>query len=506
MQLQLQFPDKRVDLTLLSSHEDVQQNVGGFAYMSRRKVDVATVIRVRDCNRGANDGDNAVCKTVYVDDSRYENAVFASNVVEWYYIVALLRFVAQGYFYWRILLLLYGCYCTRAGEHRYCSRSPLIKLQATLKMFICIPSPSLVYGSPVPVVCYTLAHLIDAPFAYELIAQHFSEPMGQYHFDAPVFFRLALTQMCNVWLLALGVQIFLYFFIVNRNNWSPGKGVIAFPEFSLAVFACLTILTQLRSLSFRDSRILSLIPLPAHAARPGARYKFVPEHHGSGNMLMEGVILDLKYFSLLIVIAALLLGLLHIWLETTGHYKHRHHEQASLLIARSAVPYSAGSLWPAAAVSISWTNDVISDQLPNARPRSMTGKFMSRRQRARVRVSVEVAKLQKSMTEWPTTPKQQTKFLLQQMEHIHKRREQVDTITVLLNIVNMTDPWTYFRLRYLRRDIVCYFECVATRRIFMLPMSVARNVRDIDLPWHDFVCLGTAFTCDLPWTVLIQCG
>ncbi|DBA02177.1 TPA: hypothetical protein N0F65_004812 [Lagenidium giganteum] len=185
---QLQYPDKTVDLTLLSSHEDIQHNNGGFSHMSRRKLDVASIVRVRECSNVT-----GACETIFVDDSRYENAVFASSAAEWYNIVAVLRMCGQSYFYVRLIVLFYGCYKARSREDKYRDAGTFRKVYAAWSLFARIPSPSLVYGSPIPVVCYAVAHLIDAPLTYEIIAQHFSVAMGQYKFNGPVFFRLAAT-------------------------------------------------------------------------------------------------------------------------------------------------------------------------------------------------------------------------------------------------------------------------------------------------------------------------
>ncbi|DAZ96221.1 TPA: hypothetical protein N0F65_012583 [Lagenidium giganteum] len=113
----------RVSMTLLPSHEDVQHNMGGLSHMSRRKVDVAAIMCVRDCFGGGIDDGEGGCQTVYIDDSRYENAVFGTGATEWYAVVATLRVFAQGYFCLRIVMFLYGCYCTRASEDIYKNRS-----------------------------------------------------------------------------------------------------------------------------------------------------------------------------------------------------------------------------------------------------------------------------------------------------------------------------------------------------------------------------------------------
>ncbi|DBA02180.1 TPA: hypothetical protein N0F65_004815 [Lagenidium giganteum] len=358
MQLQLRFPDKRVDLTLLSSHEDVQHNVEGLSYMSRRKVDVATVIRVRDCVEGGDKDDDVVCKTIFIDDSRYENAVLATSAAEWYTILVAIRVFAQSYFYLRIVMLLYGCYRKRSEDDIYRERS------------------------------------------------------------------------------------------VVRSQW----------------FA--------------------------------AHWR--------------------TFFFCLFVIVLVILGAVHVCLEVSGYYGNERHSKVELFTTRSAVPYSAGSLWPATAVSVSWTNDVISDQLPNAAPTKAVLRSFFRRRNVVVRPAGHVEltnspstasiRRRAALVDWPASRRKQTKFLLHQMEHIHERRAEVDTITVLLNLVNMTDPWTYFRLRYLHGEMIYYFECATTKRVFMLPEAMLFKCHDMDLPLDDMTFLLAINSRELAWSDLIQSG
>ncbi|DAZ95736.1 TPA: hypothetical protein N0F65_006333 [Lagenidium giganteum] len=245
MDTQLRFPDMEVDLTLLSSAEDVQVCKGGLAFIGRRKADVSSIIR-----------HVVTCDTIFVEDYRYEVAIFVTNAIDFYRIVSALRLGGQAYFYLRMVMLFASCYATRAAEEPYACVGVRRQFCAAVRLFARIPSQCIIFGSPIPICCYAVAHFIDAPMTYEMIAQSFTTPMGKYKLHFATFAFLAANQMRNVWFLAITMQLAHWMF-VRLRHWSAPKGILGVPDFLLGMCSCLSIVLPLRLLALRDTRILN---------------------------------------------------------------------------------------------------------------------------------------------------------------------------------------------------------------------------------------------------------
>ncbi|DBA03961.1 TPA: hypothetical protein N0F65_010614 [Lagenidium giganteum] len=94
-QLQAQYPAATVDLTVLTSLEDLARNTGGLTFEGYRHFDMTTLLRVVDCQ----DPQLDQCTTLVVDDHRYEGLLFLSNVTPWFGVIASLRVTAQAYYF-----------------------------------------------------------------------------------------------------------------------------------------------------------------------------------------------------------------------------------------------------------------------------------------------------------------------------------------------------------------------------------------------------------------------
>ncbi|DAZ98703.1 TPA: hypothetical protein N0F65_006735 [Lagenidium giganteum] len=506
MERQLQFPHAIVDLTFLTGQEDFQASHGGVGYMARRKLDITTVIRARNCTSSTHDN----CTTIFLEDYRYEGAVFSTSIVEWYDIVAALRMFAQVYFYVRVALLFWSCYATRRAEMRYADAKLLEVLRAAIRVFVRIPTPSLLYGSPIPVVCYALAHLIDAPLTYEVIAQHFSVPLGKYKFDAKVFFVFTAVQMRNIWCLVLFLHILLYL-STRRSDWLPVDGIAGIPKFSLGLVASITVLTQLRQLSFRDTNILTSARMVdgSHGGQRLGRY--TSDHSSNGNMLLEGVLLDVKFFSCIIAVIV-------VFVSFIRSYRTRRattDTMVDVLVARTPAPFSAGALWPTAAMSHS---------------EAIEGTITAKQAGIGINLTICLVDEVKvvcdspdwkgtthrnledvdgrciTLAEWPENRHARTAFLHYQMKHIHERRLDVNALVMLVNLICMSDPWTFLQLRFGVGQIVHYFHCKSTGCVFMLPDSAMVSFSKLGIPCEDIVCLGSVNCKQLRWADLIQIG
>lgn len=137
--------------------------------------DVSTIIRARNCT---GDGADNVCETLYVDDYRYETGLLVSDIVQWYRVVAALRIIGQSYFFIRVIGLILSCYYAYSTPTSRPGLSGWSRLRKATSLFMNVPTQCVVYGSPFPVACYVLAHVLDAPFTYQILRVGSSRPVG----------------------------------------------------------------------------------------------------------------------------------------------------------------------------------------------------------------------------------------------------------------------------------------------------------------------------------------
>eukprot|EP00644_Phytophthora_capsici_P011943 jgi/Phyca11/75900/gw1.12.764.1 len=186
--IQVKYPSLMVDLTLLESQDDLQVNRGGLSSLGFRWSDVSTIIRARNCR-------DKVCETLYVDDYRYETGLMISDIVEWYRVIAALRVIGQSYFFLRGIGLILSCYFILNKK-----MTTWTQLQKACQLFTKVPTQCVVYGSPFPVACYVLAHLLDAPFTYQVLESHYLSKDGIININLEGFISYTVVQMRNVWI------------------------------------------------------------------------------------------------------------------------------------------------------------------------------------------------------------------------------------------------------------------------------------------------------------------
>ncbi|DAZ95727.1 TPA: hypothetical protein N0F65_006324 [Lagenidium giganteum] len=505
MAVQLRFPGLDVDLTLLSSAEDVQVCKGGIAYIGRRKADVSSIIRVRNCTDNES---GHICRSVFIKDHRYQVAIFTTNAIEFYRTVSVLRIIGQSYFYLRVMMLFVSCYMTRAAEECYLRAGIWSRLRAALHLFACIPSQCIVYGSAISVACYAIAHLIDAPMTYEMVAQSFTTPMGNYNFDAKKFAFLAANQMRNTWFLAFVMQV-VHCLSLHLLRWTPPKGILGTPEFLFGILSCLSMVSQLRLLSLRDSRVLSYQQV--NKRMDTAAHKFSLNSASDGNMLLEGAVLDAKFFMCLLAVLSMLVGAAHFceW----HRYRATNHERSSFLLPRMAVPYTAGIWWSTLAFSVSWGGTLF--PVPKAYKAVLSMLWKSQQQLSRVSASIKsrrkssvvqfVPELEETVL--PQHSEERSKFFQREMTEIHMRSPDIDSLVALINLVALSDPVTYVRLRLWRGHVVHYFKNKVTRKVFAMPAAAATCSQvNSSIRWDELVHLRSRNTTNMTWSDIIHVG
>jgi hypothetical protein len=412
--VQALYPGLSVDLTVLESQDDAQEAVGGIASVGFRRGETTSIVRARNCS-----DQSLPCETVYMLEHRYASARVTSDADEWFAVVAVLRTTGQAYVFVRVLLLVASCFLWVRTGRRRASRQRV--LRDTLRLLGKVPVQCVVYGSPVPVVCYALAHLVDAPATYLLLNGSFLSNGGLQNVTLRQFLPLAVMQMRNVWLFATLLQLTVALHASDRFGWRRCqhhqplhhlssseeeqerdsvetdalsdkhrpvglRGVLGVPEYVISALSCATVAAQYRLPSFRYVPILDVFDLSATSAShrlAAVKYQHASMNprRGAGSRLLGGVIIDFKF-----VVSALLLVLgvfvavnaVVIVLNSVVKWRHQRktrgtdtdvydiHGEDALgrrtfrhwrLGSRTPVPYSAGVLWPKVALAVHWTSD-----------------------------------------------------------------------------------------------------------------------------------------------------
>ncbi|EQC40909.1 hypothetical protein SDRG_01974 [Saprolegnia diclina VS20] len=223
------------EMIVLECAADFRPWVGGISRAQPHDFDVVTFLRVRNCS--------TTCKTVYVDDFRYEGSLFRTNVVYWYRLIRLLRLVGQTYNIVRTLMLFFGCYVA-AGQ----------KLRSALRLFLSIPAQVIIYGSWLPVVVFALAHAIDSAMVYCVVYRAFATLNGDFALSGEFayFLTRALTcHMRNLWVFSVVTKMLLY-----SSTWVRTQHLLGFRGYVLALISFSAIFFDVRLLMLRNANVL----------------------------------------------------------------------------------------------------------------------------------------------------------------------------------------------------------------------------------------------------------
>ncbi|TYZ65837.1 hypothetical protein PybrP1_008084 [[Pythium] brassicae (nom. inval.)] len=137
------------------------------------------------------------CFTIVIDDFRYEAISISATAADWYFVIAILRTIGQAYAWLRLGLLFIGCFVARSAEPQYANTSLRVRVAAGVRTVLMIPSQVVVYGSLLPIVCYQFIYL----------------------------------------------------------------SAVSMRKLSISFISGLTIMSEFRSLSYRDSRVVSISPV-----------------------------------------------------------------------------------------------------------------------------------------------------------------------------------------------------------------------------------------------------
>ncbi|KAG1697272.1 hypothetical protein DVH05_016557 [Phytophthora capsici] len=521
--VQARFPNATLDLMLLESQEDMQVCRGGLTSLGFGRSDVSAVVRARNC------AVSGVCETIYVEDYRYETGLLTSDVVQWYKVVAALRIIGQGYFLLRGVGLMLSCYFVHGASKSQKLMPTWTRVRKARHLFMKVPTQCVVFGSPFPVSCYVFAHLLDAPFTYDVLESHFFSQGGVLDIHLEAFISYAVVQMRNVWIYAL---LWHTIVTVTTSRWlvrsnQLNSGIIGVPEFLLSAFSSITLIAQYRSTSFRSSKILSIMVFPDTLSRAwiAAKYQYSFTHRGSGSVLLGGVIIDLKFLICFVFVVAGAWVVHVLWLKCLtsqrGEAKYRFTHWA--ILAPTPVPYSAGVLWPTVSMCVHWTSDFFcirdemhqrrkqQQQLEQRQQRSKTdGQVIPFTSSFRSKQEIEEMKvtIRKYQYRAPTARMNMNTFryIQHQMKCLHGRSDDVEANVAFMNAVLMSDPIVYMRTllgRDRSTDLAYYQSLLRPHQVVLLPVVV---VGDHNEYTGKLKLLRRVNASELSWPELVQCG
>lgn len=321
--VQERFPNASVDLTFLTSAEDLQVSRLSVSVEGNQRADISTVIRARRCSSSSSirsthenafppsgDFDQDECETIYVEDYRYEIDILVSDAVQWYRFLVFLRGNGQGYFFVRALALVASCYYALGPRLSSSGETMAKRWRKTAHLLSKVPTQCIVFGSPFPILCYTVAHIIDASIMYRILEKRFISQNGILDLSLREFITVVVIQMRSVWVYAMLLHLVVKSATWHRwSGWTDGVigGVTGVSEFLLTAMASANIITQFRSTRFRSTRVV----LIQETVSPGGKSAIVMlrqhlfTHQGGGKDHLGGVLIDIKFLVCLTVVVAI---------------------------------------------------------------------------------------------------------------------------------------------------------------------------------------------------------
>ncbi|KAF1327345.1 hypothetical protein FI667_g7574, partial [Globisporangium splendens] len=223
--LERQYPNLQFDLTLLTTQFGRsslhQYSFVPKVYFRDENIDVVMLIRGRRCE------DPETCKTVLIDDYRYERGIMSTNGEEWYNVTRCLRAVTQFYVWVRVLCVRLGCYFARRHE-----------------------ASCLLHA-----LCETVWMSVNGAVKFEFLT----------------YVHVASVQMRNVWLIALVVKFLVtlqvYSFAQRSFPWLRQYGLLGIRGGLIGMTSSVTIFAYFRVSTFRNTKIVAAGILPPESLR-----------------------------------------------------------------------------------------------------------------------------------------------------------------------------------------------------------------------------------------------
>ncbi|GAB9474944.1 hypothetical protein Gpo141_00012054 [Globisporangium polare] len=570
--LQTKYPELALELTIFTTYNPTTSTFS--AFFESEVLEIVMLTRGRNCSSGVNGtsasntsasanllvSPSTACKTVFVDDYRYERGVLESTIGEWYPVTATLRAVAQFYVWVRLVLLFCVAYTASGADSNSSNKQQRdgmsTRILRTLRTMSKIPFQVVVYGSLFPVLAYVIAQVLDCSFVDLFLESYWTTVNGTTSFDLLTFARHASIQMRNVWVLALVMKVVVY--IQTRVMlWQPHDAIQGVRGLAISLSSMLSVFGPYRSLSFRNSAIITVFGLSGNLSDRGARSIEQVQNRPVSlfNVSMEGMQKDMKMTLLAVcaVFAIALVAKLLLTLLRPGYLG------GILFNSSTIVPYSAGILWPTTALSVCFQVSLATsfpvnnnplglsriapvtiasgsaDASTSSAPKGLTQQAQHHHLYPLVRL-VWINATSACCAMLGIDPQAERMFAHgRSILHDHalrfeERSVEINSIVRLMNIAMMTDPWTLFRLRVLGAEVYFYESASLIRQrrqedrallrrsgnintitgephhIFLLPYSPDKMLERTGYGKDEYCLVGHMSSRDLPWSVLLQCG
>ncbi|OQR89264.1 hypothetical protein THRCLA_09822 [Thraustotheca clavata] len=419
------------EMIIIESAGEHRDWSGGVTITRANDFDIVSLTRVRNCS----DTMKQKCKTMWVNDYRYEGALLNTNVVLWYRLVRALRLVGQIYNITRVIVLFVGCFLSHDIDAKSHSTMNFSRMKSAMKTFLQIPAQVIIYGSWFPVILFATAHSIDCTAIYLFIFRAFSSLNGglKMTWDYAYFLLTMMTcQMRSVWVLSVLTKIFV--FISDRHPSS--QTLLGFRGYVLPLVSFISIGFSVRLISIRNTNILRHTQV-AQSNDIGAirQSQTIPSNHR-----YWGLYLDARCLFMAFIILCVLLMLI----------------RAQAVRSPSRVPYAVKSFCNHTMFSTSW-NTLFIDQ------------FCSKK------YAEGEAKLPIS----------------------YDSQHQLDQ--KLMNIAWMTDPIEYLSAKYWNCKLVHYYTDTATSYVFIHPLGAYELMQVFQIEDDKFKLVKVESLVKIPW-------
>ncbi|KAH7461940.1 uncharacterized protein KRP23_13805 [Phytophthora ramorum] len=291
-ELQQQYPALTLDVVLVATHRPFMTS-GSLRYtiFNCEEQEIVMLTRGRRCT--------SECTTVFVDDYRYERNLLQTNIVDWYFFIAMMRGGAQGYFWARLVLLYVAAFIAAeapdSGGQFWHSR-----IMYAIVIVFKIPFQVIVYSSPLPVAAYAVALLLDGNFMDIYLDSFWSSLEGATNFEFVAFLNSAVTQMRTVWLMALLVDLMV--FVARKPSNGSEEKIPGVRGLVISFTSAMTVVGPYKHTFFRNSKVVTAIRSP-HAGQNLDVVQSGPQWYFNGSTYLFGDSMTMLLLCIAIVAA-----------------------------------------------------------------------------------------------------------------------------------------------------------------------------------------------------------
>lgn len=515
--LRQQSPHLFLDMTLIFAlNANSNRNDGprlGLSFVQSEYHEVTTLIRGRSCSSGRLN--ESECETVFLDDYRYERAALVTDINQWYRITSALRAFSQFYMWIRVVILWIGCYKARSCEPKYANATHWQLWRCTWATFFRIPGNVVVYAGWIPILGYSVAHLIDVTLVHMHADFLGASLNGSERLDFWTYLTAASVQMRDIWMLALLIKAFV---LIQTHlapfRWRRKFGLICIRGGYVGFIAALTVAAPYKRNSYRNSQVLTLQRLPVAAILPQGQLRMDKVEFGF--RLDIKTVFEAAYFTFAVVmIAKLCLKILRYWNQSSTKKKASSVLFGTGLFACRSyyVPYSVGTIFSCTYLSIFWRMRLVGthcDDTSNKGPRSAITPFGLTENKSVTcnRSSAQCSERAAMKHQWGV-PQAQGCALHDGIFHVRCRSKTAWSMVRLTNLAMFTDPLVLLSLYGLGRRLYLYRTVFdRTERLVLLPCCPMDLQDDLDCYnlIREYELVDYVDSSSVPWSLLLQCG